>query len=92
MDEPFAAVDAATEQAIVEVLRRLAAAGRSVVAVHHDLSTVPDYFAHVLLLNGRAIAAGTVAEAFTPPAIAAAYGGRLSLLENAALAEGAAPR
>ena len=87
MDEPFAAVDAATEQAIVAVLRRLTEAGRSVVAVHHDLSTVPDYFAHVLLLNGRAVASGPVRQAFTPQAIAAAYGGRLNLLESAA-AEG----
>jgi manganese/zinc/iron transport system ATP- binding protein len=85
MDEPFAAVDAATEQTIVAVLRRLAAAGRSVVAVHHDLSTVADYFAHVLLLNGRAVAAGPVRDAFTPEAIAAAYGGRLNLLEHASV-------
>lgn len=90
MDEPFAAVDAATERAIVEVLRGLAATGRHVVAVHHDLPTVPDYFANVLLLNGRAIAAGPVAEAFTPRAIAAAYGGRLALLEHAAVNGGGA--
>ena len=89
MDEPFAAVDAATEQAIVAVLRRLTEAGRSVVAVHHDLSTVPDYFAHVLLLNGRAVAAGPVGTAFTPETIAAAYGGRLNLLESASAAAGA---
>ncbi|MDQ3778548.1 MAG: ABC transporter ATP-binding protein, partial [Actinomycetota bacterium] len=36
MDEPFAAVDAATEAAIVTVLRELAEKGRHVVAVHHD--------------------------------------------------------
>jgi manganese/zinc/iron transport system ATP- binding protein len=89
MDEPFAAVDAATEQAIVAVLRRLTERGRSVVAVHHDLSTVPDYFAHVLLLNGRAIAAGPVPEAFTPETIAATYGGRLNLLESALVTAGA---
>ena len=89
MDEPFAAVDAATEQAIVAVLRRLAGTGRSVVAVHHDLSTVPDYFTNVLLLNGRAIAAGTVKDAFTPEAIATTYGGRLNLLESASVSAGA---
>lgn len=89
MDEPFAAVDAATEQSIVAVLRRLAARGHSVVAVHHDLSTVADYFAHVLLLNGRAVAAGPVATAFTPETIATAYGGRLNLLEQALVAPGA---
>lgn len=83
MDEPFAAVDASTESAIVTVLRDLAASGRSVVAVHHDLATVPDYFANVLLLNGRAIAAGPVGTTFTPTAIAATYGGRLALLDHA---------
>jgi manganese/zinc/iron transport system ATP- binding protein len=83
MDEPFAAVDAATEQAIVAVLRDLAARGRHVVAVHHDLGTVPDYFAHVLLLNARVFGAGPVAEAFTQANLGATYGARLSLLEQA---------
>jgi manganese/zinc/iron transport system ATP- binding protein len=87
MDEPFAAVDAATEQAIIAVLRRVVATGRSVIAVHHDLSTVPSYFDQVLLLNGRAVAAGPVKSAFTPDAIARAYGGRLNVLEQA-VAEG----
>jgi manganese/zinc/iron transport system ATP- binding protein len=88
MDEPFAAVDAATEAAIVAVLRRLAAEGRSVIAVHHDLATVPAYFDQVLLLNRRVVAAGPVAEAFTPEAVAAAYGGRLLRFgETAVLAE-----
>ena len=58
MDEPFAGVDAATERAIVTVLKELNAAGKTIVCVHHDLSTVPAYFDHVLLVNGRRIAAG----------------------------------
>jgi manganese/zinc/iron transport system ATP- binding protein len=48
------------------------------VAVHHDLSTVRDYFDRVLILNVRKVAEGTVAEAFTPEALQAAYGGRLA--------------
>jgi len=83
MDEPFAAVDAATEQAIVTVLRDLVAKGRHVVAVHHDLGTVPDYFSNVLLINARVFAAGKVAEAFTPATIGATYGARLALLDQA---------
>jgi manganese/zinc/iron transport system ATP- binding protein len=86
MDEPFAGVDAATETAIVEVLRRLKNEGRTVVVVHHDLQTVPEYFEHVLLLNGRVIAAGPVAEAFTPDNLRRTYGGRLTLLDDAATA------
>jgi manganese/zinc/iron transport system ATP- binding protein len=86
MDEPFAGVDAATERAIVEVLQRLVQAGRTVVAVHHDLATAPQYFQEVLLLNVRAIAAGPMETTFTPENLARTYGGRLSLLEQAVAA------
>jgi manganese/zinc/iron transport system ATP- binding protein len=78
LDEPFAGVDAATEAAIVAVLKGLRDAGRTVVAVHHDLSTVADYFDRVLILNRRKLAEGPVAEAFTEAALSAAYGGRLA--------------
>ena len=88
MDEPFAGVDAATETAIVDVLRRLKDEGRTVIVVHHDLHTVPDYFDHVLLLNGRAVAAGPVDRAFTAENLKQTYGGRLTLLEDAAAALG----
>jgi manganese/zinc/iron transport system ATP- binding protein len=78
LDEPFAGVDAATERAIIEVLKSLKAQGKSVVAVHHDLSTVADYFDHVFLVNVRAMAEGPVAETFTQEALARTYGGRLA--------------
>ena len=89
MDEPFAAVDAATEAAIVTVLRALAAQGRHVVAVHHDLGTVPEYFTSVLLLNARVFAQGPVREAFTTKNIGATYGARLALLDESRIAAGA---
>ncbi|TQF80971.1 metal ABC transporter ATP-binding protein [Elioraea sp. Yellowstone] len=92
MDEPFAGVDAATERAIVGVLQRLAGEGRTVIAVHHDLATAPQYFDHVLLLNVRAIAAGPMATTFTPENLARTYGGRLSLLERAVAAAQAGKR
>ena len=77
MDEPFAGVDAATERAIVLLLQELRDAGKSVLAVHHDLSTVPEYFDRVVLLNKEVIAAGPVGEAFTKDHLRTAYGGRL---------------
>lgn len=77
LDEPFAGVDAATESAIIAVLKSLRDGGATVVAVHHDLSTVATYFDRVLLLNRRTIAQGSVTEAFTPQALARAYGGML---------------
>ena len=77
MDEPFQGVDATTERAIVGLLQRLRAEGKTVLVVHHDLSTVPEYFDWVLLLNVRRIAAGPVAEAFTEESLRRTYGGRV---------------
>jgi manganese/zinc/iron transport system ATP- binding protein len=78
LDEPFAGVDAATERAIIDVLKRLKNEGKAVVAVHHDLATVRDYFDHVFLINVRRIAEGPVETTFTPENLQATYGGRLA--------------
>jgi manganese/zinc/iron transport system ATP- binding protein len=78
LDEPFAGVDAATEKAIVSVLKALKDEGKTVVSVHHDLSTVREYFDRVFLINVRKVAEGPVAEVFTPENLIAAYGGRLA--------------
>jgi len=88
MDEPFASVDAATEQAIVEVLRSLRREGATLVVVHHDLQTVAEYFERVILLNMRVVAAGPMKETLTAGNLRATYGGRLTLLEQAATALG----
>jgi manganese/zinc/iron transport system ATP- binding protein len=82
MDEPFQGVDAKTERAIVSVLQELQAAGRTVVAVHHDLETVPEYFQWVLLLNVRRMALGKVGEVFTEENLRRTYGGRVPLLRT----------
>jgi manganese/zinc/iron transport system ATP- binding protein len=82
MDEPFAGVDATTERAIVALLRELRSAGKTVVAVHHDLNTVDDYFDDVALLNVRLIAAGPVAKVFTHENLHATYGGRIAFLAD----------
>jgi len=78
LDEPFAGVDVATESAIISVLKELAAQGKTVLAVHHDLATVPDYFDDVLLLATQAIAEGPVETTFTHAHLHTAYGGRLN--------------
>ncbi len=73
MDEPFKGVDARTERAIILLLQDLQALGKTVVAVHHDLQTVPEYFDWVALLNIQVIAAGPVEEAFTRENLHRAY-------------------
>ena len=82
MDEPFQGVDATTERAIVTLLQDLRASGKTVVAVHHDLQTVADYFDSVTLLNVRRIASGPVAEVFTEQNLRLAYGGRVAFLNR----------
>jgi manganese/zinc/iron transport system ATP- binding protein len=79
MDEPFQGVDATTERAIVELLRALRSDGRTVVAVHHDLQTVPEYFDQVTLMNVRRIASGPVDEVFTEENLRRTYGGRAAV-------------
>ncbi len=84
MDEPFAGVDAATERAIIQVLRELKENGKTVIVVHHDLQSVPDYFDEIILLNMRVVASGPVKEVFTKENLNKTYGGRLTLLSEAA--------
>jgi manganese/zinc/iron transport system ATP- binding protein len=87
MDEPFQGVDATTERAIVTLLQELRQAGKTLVVVHHDLQTVPEYFDWTLLLNVRRIAAGPVEDVFTEENLRLTYGGRIPFIKAAAVAE-----
>lgn len=78
MDEPFAAVDAVTERAIIAILRELRARQKTVLVVHHDLQTVPEYFDWVALLNVEMIAVGSTETTFTDANLERAYGGRVA--------------
>lgn len=82
LDEPFAGVDAASEQAILKVLQELNEQGKTVVIVHHDLQTAQEYFEYLVMLNHRVIAAGPISEVFTDELLNEAYGGRLTILSK----------
>lgn len=82
LDEPFQGVDAVTEREIIALLRGLRDQGATVLAVHHDLQTVPAYFDHVALLNVQLVAAGPVAQVFTEDNLRLAYGERGALVER----------
>jgi branched-chain amino acid transport system ATP-binding protein len=74
LDEPTSGLDDAQAARVPVALRAMAAAGRAVVIVEHDLPLV---FAaadvvHVLA-HGRIVAAGTPAEVRADPATAAAF-------------------
>ena len=80
LDEPFQGVDAPTERAIIEVLDELADLGKTIIVVHHDLQTIPEYFDSVLLLNVRAIDSGPVDKVFTEENLRLTFGGRVGVL------------
>ena len=74
MDEPFKGVDKTTEHAIISLLQEMKARGKTVIVVHHDLNTVPQYFDWVTMVNKQTVAYGPVSETFTDEAIERTYG------------------
>lgn len=74
MDEPLQGVDMVTEKIIMDLMRRFQDEGKTIIAVHHDLNTVGDYFDHVIMINRRVLAAGPVDTVFTARNIRRTYG------------------
>lgn len=83
MDEPFAAIDLATESIIMDVLRQIISQGKTVFVVHHDLNTVERYFDWVVMLNMRLVACGPVHTSFNSETLTDAYGKSFSLFDEA---------
>jgi len=87
LDEPFVGVDITTEEKIIFILKKLAAEGKTLLVVHHDLSTVSEYFDKVILINQRLIAAGDTETTFNQTNITATYSAQLSILQKTGLIE-----
>ncbi|WP_226389211.1 metal ABC transporter ATP-binding protein [Penaeicola halotolerans] len=82
MDEPFAGVDAATERAVISLLREMSTAGKTIIVVHHDLQSAQHYFDWVVLLNMHLVASGPTKDALTESLLEKTYGGKLTLLSE----------
>lgn len=89
LDEPFAGVDAATERAILEVLERAKKAGKTLVVVHHDLSTASEYFDKLLLIKQRLYAYGEPDAVLQEDLLSQVYEGRLRIFRDVVKKEGA---
>lgn len=85
LDEPFSGVDVTTEERLIELLKTLAAKGKTVLVIHHDLSDVDEYFDQVIMLNQRLIAFGQTDKVFTDENIRKCYHGRSAILEEVGL-------
>jgi ABC-type Mn2+/Zn2+ transport system ATPase subunit len=81
-DEPFVGVDMATEEKIIKIMKTLAKNGKTILVVHHDLTTVDEYFSKVIMINQRLITYGNTKEIFTQENIAKAYGAQLTMLQK----------
>ena len=84
LDEPFAGVDMATEKVIMDLLKAQKKNGKTILVIHHDLSTVEEYFEWALLLNTRLIACGPVSETFHRENLNRTFGKGQMLFDEAA--------
>ena len=82
MDEPFAGVDAATESAILEIMKEMTSQNKTVIVVHHDLQSAAEFFDWIILLNMRLVACGPIGEVFTSKLLQETYGGKLTVLDD----------
>ena len=82
MDEPFAGVDIATEEMIVDLLKEMKDQGKTLVIVHHDLHTAQSYFDHLVLMNTRLVACGKTSDVFTDQILTDTYGGKLTTISK----------
>lgn len=82
LDEPFAGVDAATERAILEVLERAKRSGKTLVVVHHDLSTAAEYFDMLILIKQRLYAYGPPHAVLQEDLLSKVYEGRLRIFKD----------
>lgn len=89
LDEPFAGVDAATERAILDVLERAKKSGKTLVIVHHDLSTAAEYFDKLLLIKQRLYAYGDPNAVLQEDLLSQVYEGRLRIFKDVVKKEGA---
>jgi zinc/manganese transport system ATP-binding protein len=65
LDEPFAAIDAATMDILTGVLREWQADGKTILTVLHDLDIVRDYFPTTMILARSVIAWGPTEDVLT---------------------------
>jgi ABC-type Mn2+/Zn2+ transport system ATPase subunit len=76
------AIDATTQEQIMDLLAEAAAAGRAIIASTHDLACAADCFGRVIALNRTIVADGPASIALDAEVLARAYGGHVLTLEG----------
>lgn len=83
MDEPFAGVDKASFEVIMQTLHRLKQRKKTVIVVYHHLEDVPEFFDYIIFLNKTIVAHGFTKDVFNPEIIRLTYGRDVSMLDQA---------
>lgn len=81
-DEPFVGIDLATEKMLIDTFKELRDLGKTIFVVHHDLTTIHEYFDWIVLLKQRLVSYGSVQSALTPEHLKSAYGIQASYFEE----------
>jgi len=82
LDEPLTAIDAPSQETILEVLEHRRRAGATILMTTHDLVRAARVCDRLLLLNRSLVAVGTTSDVFRPEVLGRAYGGELLFLEG----------
>lgn len=84
VDEPTSSLDPAHQLAVFELLAQLAASGRGVLVVTHDLNLASQFSKRIVLLQeGREVATGPPEEVLRPSILRPVYGDGLVFGEHA---------
>lgn len=73
LDEPLKGVDVKTEEILMNQLKALGKDGKTVVVVHHDLTSIEGYFDDIALVNVKMVDYGSVEKVFTPENLKLTY-------------------
>lgn len=82
LDEPFVGIDVASEEVIINLLKKLRNENKTVFVVHHDLMKVQNYFDELILVNKELIGSGPVERVFKPDLMQKAYKAPIQMLAN----------
>ncbi|MCB1652232.1 MAG: metal ABC transporter ATP-binding protein [Alphaproteobacteria bacterium] len=73
LDEPFAGIDAAAEEIIINLFQELKSEGKTILMVHHDLQTAATLFDDIILLNKTLLYHGSASEGLNDERLRQAY-------------------
>ena len=77
LDEPFTGIDVQTEEAIIDLLKKMKAEGKVILVSTHNLGSVPEFCDHVVIVKETVLNYGPIETNFTHQYLEKAFGGVL---------------